>query len=57
VWAVFTVLETRYSLGIGREASMRNFIVAATIGLGVVSACVSTQEMPLAPNEVRGTRA
>ena len=56
MWAVFTVLETRYSLGIGREASMRNFIVAATIGLGV-SACVSTQEMPLAPNEVRGTRA
>ena len=31
---------------------MRKFIVATIAGLGV-SACVSTQEMPLAPNEVR----
>ena len=31
---------------------MRKFIAAIIAGLGV-SACVSTQEMPLAPNEVR----
>jgi hypothetical protein len=31
---------------------MRKFIVATIAGLAV-SACVSTQEMPLAPNEVR----
>jgi hypothetical protein len=31
---------------------MRKYILTTIVGLGV-SACVSTQEMPLAPNEVR----